>query len=96
LEDGLRLDRKTFHEYIVILLREQSVRWFVLRNSRYEDLPCDKTGVFRSLVFPGFWLDSTALFQNDGAAVLATLQQGVQSAEHADFVNELRARRTRS
>jgi Uma2 family endonuclease len=76
-------------EYVAVLLREPVVRWFVLHNRRYEPLAPDEAGVFRSVVFPGLWLDSVALLRNDAAAVLATLQQGLQSAEHAAFVQRL-------
>lgn len=78
-------------EYVVILLREPAVRWFVARDKRFEPLAADEAGVFRSVVFPGLWLDSAALLRNDAAAVLVTLQQGLQSAAHADFVSRLQA-----
>lgn len=79
-------------EYVVILLREQAVRWFVRRNDQFESLTPDSAGVFRSLVFPGLWLDSGALLRDDGAALMATLQQGLQSAEHTAFVSQLKER----
>jgi hypothetical protein len=82
-------------EYLVILVREQAVRWFVRQGGRFEPLMPDDAGVFRSRVFPGLWLDSGALFRDDDASLIATLQQGLQSAEHTAFVSRLQAQRTR-
>ena len=50
-------------------------------------------GIFRSVVFPGLWLDAAALLAGDRAKLLAVLQQGLQSPEHAAFVEELARRR---
>jgi len=41
-------------------------------------------------VFPGLWLDSKALLAENMAKVLATLQEGLQSPEHARFVARLK------
>jgi Uma2 family endonuclease len=79
-------------EYLVILMREQAVRWFKRRDGRFEPLEADAQGVYRSHVLPGLWLDSTALFRNDGASLMATLQQGLRSPEHAAFVKQLQER----
>jgi hypothetical protein len=51
----------------------------------YAALPADEHGVVRSRVFPGLWLAIGALLKGDMAQVLATLQQGLQSDEHAVF-----------
>jgi Uma2 family endonuclease len=77
-------------EYVVVLLREQAVRWFVLRDGAYHDLPADADGVFRSHVFPGLWLDGEGLLRLDGPRVLGLLQQGLQDPSHAAFVKALR------
>ncbi|GIK55042.1 MAG: hypothetical protein BroJett015_07050 [Chloroflexota bacterium] len=37
-------------------------------------------------IFPGLWLDVAALLQGNLTAVLATLQTGLQSPEHATFL----------
>jgi hypothetical protein len=63
--------------------------WFVLREGRYEKLPVGTDGILRSTVFPGLWLDPTALLKGDLAMVLAVLQRGIQSPEHAEFVARL-------
>lgn len=77
-------------EYLTVLLRENAVRWFVLRSGRYEELALGSDRVFRSEVFPGLWLDAEALLQRNVAGVLQVLQQGLASEEHAAFVSRLR------
>jgi Uma2 family endonuclease len=78
-------------EYVVVLTEEQRVLWFVLREGQYTALQPDAAGVFRSETFPGLWLDSIALLNGDLSRLLATLQQGLASAEHAAFVEKLKA-----
>jgi hypothetical protein len=44
----------------------------------------------RSAVSPGRWLEPAALLRGDLATVLALVQQGLASPEHAEFVARLR------
>jgi hypothetical protein len=44
-------------------------------------------------VFPGLWLDPAALLACDGARLLDVVRQGLQSGEHAAFVEALARRR---
>jgi hypothetical protein len=75
-------------EYLAVLMREQEIRWHRLAKKGYQLLlPAD--GIWKSRVFPGLWLDGKALLAGDSAKVLATLQLGLQSPEHADFVKKL-------
>jgi hypothetical protein len=69
---------------------EQRVDWFILREGVYETLTPDTDGVLRSEVFPGLWLQPTALWPGDLAAMLAVLQEGLASPEHAAFLSRLR------
>lgn len=80
-------------EYLVVLLRENAVRWFVLEDGAYRNLEPDEDGVFRAHVFPGLWLDPNALLQLDARRLLDTLQQGLNHPGHAAFVEELARRR---
>src|SRR3954468_275251 len=73
-------------EYVVVELDPDRVRWFVLRNGRYADNPPGPDGVFRSEVFPGLWLDPSALFSVDLEALIAALERGLATPEHAAFV----------
>jgi Uma2 family endonuclease len=81
-------------EYVVIVVEDQpEVRWFTRQNDRFTPLSADADGLLRSRVFPGLWLSPTAMLQGDAATVLAALQQGFDSPEHAAFVAELAGRR---
>src|SRR5262249_24588697 len=80
-------------EYVVVVLRQRAVRWFVLQDGAYREVEADTSGLFKSRIFPGLWLDAPALLQHDVRQVMATLQQGVETSEHAAFVQQLQARR---
>lgn len=94
LHDKFRAYQKTgVREYVVWRVMDRAIDWFVLRDGAYERLSAGDEGVLRSIVFPGLWLDVTALIAHDMAAVLATLQRGLAMPEHAAFVEELARRR---
>ncbi len=80
-------------EYLAVLLHERETRWHVLKNGRYQLLPADADGIWRSRVFPGLWLDGTALLAGRMEDVQARLQDGLRSPEHARFVADLAARK---
>jgi Uma2 family endonuclease len=91
LHDKLNAYRKAgVREYVVWRVRDEEIDWFVLRDKKYERLAADAAGFFRSEVFPGFWLDRSAALRGDAAAMLATLQHGFATPEHAAFVEQLR------
>jgi Uma2 family endonuclease len=81
--------RNGVREYLVWRVLERQIDWFVLRDGQYERMPVDAQGLLRSEVFPGLWLDPTALVRGDLAAVLAFVQHGIASPEHAAFVTRL-------
>jgi Uma2 family endonuclease len=80
-------------EYLAVLMRESEVRWHQLVGNRFEVVPVPADGVYRSVVFPGLWLDYRALLAAELARVLAVLQDGLRSPEHQQFVEQLAARR---
>jgi hypothetical protein len=82
-------------EYIVWRVLDRAVDWFVLRDDRYERLEPGADAILRSVAFPGLWLDPAALTGGDSARVLAVLEQGTGSDEHARFVAQLNARAPR-
>ncbi len=84
--------RNGVQEYLAVQVYEQRVDWFMLRESVYETLTPDENGVLRSEVFPGLWLQPAALWAGDLAAMLAVLQQGLNSPEHTAFVEQLKAK----
>src|SRR5262249_18523975 len=80
-------------EYIVVVLRQRVIRWFVWQDGTYQDMSADTDGIFRSRVFPGLWLHANALLQRDGATVMDVLRQGLATPEHAAFVQRLQGQR---
>lgn len=84
--------RNGVREYLVIQTYEKRVDWFVLRESGYESLAADEKGILRSEFFPGLWIQPAALWSGDLATMLAVLQEGLASPEHAAFVEQLSAR----
>jgi Uma2 family endonuclease len=91
LHDKLRAYRRNgVQEYVVWRVLEGALDWLVLREGSYEGLEPDEAGVLRSEVFPGLWLNVEALLVQDMTAVMATLQEGLASPEHTDFVARLR------
>ncbi len=80
-------------EYLVRDLRSKTLHWFERRDGRLVPLAPDSDGIYRSRIFPGLWLDQAALLSGNDAAVVATLQRGLASPEHAAFSAELQRRR---
>ncbi len=76
-------------EYIVWQIYENRLDWFRLQEGRYVALQPDEAGIIRSEIFPGLWLAVNGLREGDMAGVLAVLQQGLQTAEHQEFVERL-------
>lgn len=81
--------RNGVKEYIVFATYEKEIYWFVLGEGGYKPLIADVNGVIQSRIFPGLWLQTTALQTGNLTAMLAVLQQGLASPEHAAFVQRL-------
>ncbi len=81
-------------EYIVWRTRDRKIDWFRLENNQYIKVELNETGVIESSVFPGLRLNVPAMLAGNMAAVLAELQTGLDSLEHATFVEQLAQRKT--
>jgi Uma2 family endonuclease len=81
--------RAGVREYLAWRVPEGGLDWFILREGRFERLEPDSHGIYRSEVFPGLWLDSGALLRGDLRAVFQSLQEGLASPEHAEFLIRL-------
>jgi hypothetical protein len=76
-------------EYVVWRVLDQRLDWFVLRDGLYVPTAVEADGILRSTVFPGLWLDPKALLGRDLSRVLAVLEEGMKTPEHAEFVARL-------
>jgi Uma2 family endonuclease len=81
--------RHGVREYIVWRVLDQEIDWFVLREGRFDRLALTEDGILRSTIFPGLWLDPTALLRDDFDTLLAVLQRGIDTPEHAAFKAQL-------
>ncbi|MFN6517256.1 MAG: Uma2 family endonuclease [Nostoc sp. CreGUA01] len=81
--------RNGVKEYIVWQVLDQKLSWFYLEQGEYLELGTDGTGILQSRVFPGLWLAVAELLAGNMQSVLTILQAGLQSPEHAAFVQKL-------
>ena len=82
-------ERAGVREYLFVGLDPQEIRWFKREKDRFVDLVPGPDGVFRSEVFPGLWFDHRAFFAEDVEAMIAILELGLATPEHAAFVQRL-------
>ena len=82
-------EREGVKEYLVIVLRQKKVIWFVRRSGRFEELEPQLDGFYHSETFPGLWLDPVAFIALDGKSLLNTLRIGLDTTEHAEFLKRL-------
>jgi hypothetical protein len=83
-------ERAGVAEYLVLCIDDLQLHWFDFRAGR----PLrPAAGVYRSRIFPGLWLDGPALLARDSPRLMAAMQRGLASPEHARFVKRLQAER---
>ena len=80
-------------EYLFVGIEPDEVRWFVRRDGAFQEMSAGEDGIYRSEVFPGLWLDPKALFEEDLNGLIAALERGLATPEHAAFVALLEARK---
>jgi len=78
-------------EYLVWRVLEGAIDWFALRDGRFVSLDTEADGVLRSRVFPGLWLNASALLRGDLPTVFDTLERGLAHPEHTAFRTTLQA-----
>lgn len=94
LHDKFRVYRRTgVQEYMVWQIHENELHWFSLREGAYAPLASDDAGIISSQVFPGLRLSVEAMQQGELAAVLSTLQEGLNTGAHAAFVEKVGKKR---
>lgn len=82
--------RNNVRSYLIWVTKEQRVEWFEMAEGEYRELEPDADGALKSGVFPGLWLDVSALLAGDMPKVLERGAEGRASAGYADFAKKLR------
>ena len=85
----LDYERTGTREYIVLALDPDELFWHRLEGGRLVRVPPDFDGIYRSTIFPGLWLDPAGLLDDDGPAMVATLELGLATQQPAVFVAKL-------
>ena len=86
--------RAAVQEYIVRALDPDELIWFRLNEGTLKKVSPDEDGIYRSIAFPGLWLDAQALLASDNRQMRRVIELGLASPEHADFVARLAANRS--
>jgi Uma2 family endonuclease len=88
--------RAGVREYVVRALEPDEIFWFIRRGKALIERPLGEDGLYRSVTFPGLWLDPQALIRGDGRRLRAVVDLGCATPEHAEFVARLTAARKRA
>ena len=83
-------ERAGVQEYITVETLLPRIVWRVLVDRSYREIQPDGDGVLRSQCFPGLWLDTEAFWAEDGGRMTATLNAGLESNAHREFVEQLK------
>ena len=78
--------RNGVKEYLVWRVIDQQLDWFYLQQENYTSLTPDEKGIIESRVFPGLWLNQAALITGEMQEVMRTLQAGLTSPAHQQFL----------
>lgn len=70
--------RNGVQEYLVWLVAEKAFHWYVLTDDGYRLQQVDDSGLLKSQIFPGLWLDVPALLRGDLQQVFNVIQKGKQ------------------
>ena len=90
LHDKLNAYRRNgVKEYVVWRTEDSAIDWFILVDGRFDRHQVSDDGIYRSLVFPGLWLDPAAVLNGNMARVLQVLQMGVSDTSHQQFLVRL-------
>jgi Uma2 family endonuclease len=81
-------------EYVVWSLADFRLDWFDLAGG--QALLAGTDGILRIHSFPGLWIDAFALGAQQYDRMMATLQQGLDTPEHAAFVEQLARAKTQA
>lgn len=81
--------RNEVQEYVVWRVLDRAIDWFFWKDGDFHRMEATPDGIYKSRVFPGLWIDAPAILRGDFTSAHATLHQGINSPEHANFVAKL-------
>lgn len=73
-------------EYLIWRVEDDLFEWYALQDSDYLLIQPDNSGIIRSRIFPGLWLDTAAMLSGNLAQVIDCVQKGIASPEHQQFL----------
>ena len=76
-------------EYVVRAIDPDEIYWFGQERGTLVPRPLADDGLYRSIVFPGLWLDPIALLNGDVRRLHTVIDLGCATLEHAEFVARL-------
>ncbi len=80
-------------EYIVRAIDPDEIYWFTQDHGALVQRPLGDDGLYRSLVFPGLWLDPNSLVEGDTRRLRAVVDLGCAAPDHTAFIARLAAAR---
>jgi Uma2 family endonuclease len=90
LQEKLQVYRRNgVQEYLVWQVSDRLFDWFRFRDGEYIKLQADDKNIIKSEVFPGLWLKVDSLLNYELAEVIKTVQQGLNTTEHQDFIRKI-------
>jgi Uma2 family endonuclease len=90
LQEKLQVYRRNgVQEYLVWQVSDRLFDWFQLRDGEYIKLQPDEKNIIKSEVFPGLWLGLDYLLNYELAEVIKTVQQGLKTTEHQNFIQRI-------
>ncbi len=90
VHDKLKVYRRNqVQEYLVWRVEDGEIDWFRLKSGEYIQLQANSEGITCSEIFPGLWLDKTALLTGNLMKVIEVVQLGLATVEHQNFVDNL-------
>jgi hypothetical protein len=82
-------ERAGVQEYLVRAIDPDEIYWFGQQHGELVQRSIGDDGLYRSIVFPGLWLDPVALLNGDRRRLRAVVDLGCATPEHAAFVARL-------
>ena len=70
-------------------VEDGEVDWFVLEHGMYVRVQPDGEGILSSRVFPGLWLEVSALLRGDLQALRCVVERGLADPAHAALCRRL-------